>query len=478
MGLIVQKYGGSSVANTARLRAVAERVVRTRREGHQVVVVVSAQGDTTDELIRKAHELTPNPPRREMDMLLATGEQASIALLAIAIDCLGEPVVSLTGGQGGIYTDNVHTKARITRVRGDRILRELAAGKIVIVAGFQGITVEGEDYEITTLGRGGSDTTAVALAAALKADMCEIYTDVTGVFTADPRIVPQARKIPVISYGEMLEMASLGAVVLQPRSVEFGAVYNVPIHVRSSFSDEPGTIVKELTLMNGNGNGTETGEKEVLVTGVTHDTNVAKVVLVSVPDRPGVAARIFGALAAERINVDMIVQTTKAEQETDLLFTISRDDLPRASEVVRRVARELGAKDVLEDQTVAKVSIVGAGMVMNPGVAAAMFQALADCGINIQVISTSEIKVSCLIDESRVVEAVRAIHRRFLEENAPGPVRAAATGAAATTAAAAPGSARATASTAASSMATPTAAAGSTAADPEPGATGSAAGTR
>lgn len=411
MASIVQKFGGSSVANTERLRRVAERVVRTRRAGNQVVVVVSAQGDTTDDLIKKAKELTPNPPRREMDMLLATGEQASIALLAIAIDCLGEPVVSLTGAQGGIYTDNVHTKARITRVSADRVLRELAAGKIVIVAGFQGITVHGEDYEITTLGRGGSDTTAVALAAALKADMCEIYTDVTGVFTADPRIVPNARKLPCISYGEMLEMASLGAVVLQPRSVEFGAVYGVPIHVRSSFSDEPGTVVKELTAM-------DTGEKEVVVTGVTHDTNVAKVVMVSVPDRPGVAARIFGALAAERINVDMIVQTTKEEKATDLLFTISRDDLARASQVVRKVAEELGAADVLEDQTVAKVSIVGAGMMMNPGVAAAMFDTLAECGINIQVISTSEIKVSCLIDETRVAEAVRAIHRRFIEDMA------------------------------------------------------------
>ncbi|MBE3583019.1 MAG: aspartate kinase [Limnochordaceae bacterium] len=437
--VLVQKYGGSSVANTERLRRVAARVVAARREGFDVVVVVSAQGDTTDDLIQKARELAPNPPRREMDMLLATGEQASIALLAIAIDALGEPVVSLTGAQGGIYTDNLYSKAKITRVSCDRIRRELAAGKIVIVAGFQGITVEqgSSDYDITTLGRGGSDTTAVALAAALQAQTCEIYTDVTGVFTADPRLVPAARKIPVISYGEMLEMASLGAVVLQPRAVELAAVWSVPIHVRSSFSDEPGTMVRELNAMGnqpvttgcagvvGSPEGVLSAgaEREMVVTGVTHDANVAKVVVVDVPDRPGVAARIFGALAKQRINVDMIVQTTKEKQETDLLFTVCRDDLARAGEVVRQVAHELGAREVLEDESVAKVSIVGAGMMMNPGVAAMMFETLAEQGINIQVISTSEIKVSCLVEASQVAQAVRSLHRRFLEEAGESPAR-------------------------------------------------------
>ncbi len=400
MAIVVQKFGGSSVANPERIKAVAKRVVEAKDRGDDVVVVVSALGDTTDELIALARQISERPPKREMDMLLATGEQVSIALLAMAIHELGRPVVSLTGGQGGIITDATHTKAKILHVNTDRVRRELAAGKIVIVAGFQGVT---PDYDITTLGRGGSDTTAVALAAALKARECEIYTDVDGVYTADPRVVPAARKLADISYGEMLEMASLGALVLQPRAVEVGAMYNVPIHVRSSFSRETGTLVREERVV----------EKDLVVTGVAHDVNVAKVGILDVPDRPGVAYRIFSALAQEAINVDMIVQTTKEQQTTDMLFSVSRDDLARAKEIVEAVAKELGARDVIVNDNVAKVSIIGAGMVSNPGVAARMFEALAKADINIQVISTSEIKVSCLVRAEDVLKAVRVVHEAF-----------------------------------------------------------------
>jgi len=400
VAIVVQKFGGSSVANPERIKAVAKRVVEAKDRGDDVVVVVSALGDTTDELIALARQISERPPKREMDMLLATGEQVSIALLAMAIHELGRPVVSLTGGQGGIITDATHTKAKILHVNTDRVRRELAAGKIVIVAGFQGVT---PDYDITTLGRGGSDTTAVALAAALKARECEIYTDVDGVYTADPRVVPSARKLADISYGEMLEMASLGALVLQPRAVEVGAMYNVPIHVRSSFSRETGTLVREERVV----------EKDLVVTGVAHDVNVAKVGILDVPDRPGVAYRIFSALAQEAINVDMIVQTTKEQQTTDMLFSVSRDDLARAKEIVEAVAKELGARDVIVNDNVAKVSIIGAGMVSNPGVAARMFEALAKADINIQVISTSEIKVSCLVRAEDVLKAVRVVHEAF-----------------------------------------------------------------
>lgn len=401
MRIVVQKYGGSSVATPERIKAVARRVVETRRAGNAVVVVVSAMGDTTDQLIALARQISASPPKREMDMLLATGEQVSIALLAMAIHDLGEPVISLTGPQGGIITDSAHTKARILEVEPARVRAELNQGRIVIVAGFQGLSRDSAD--ITTLGRGGSDTTAVALAAALRADVCEIYTDVPGVFTADPRVVPNARKLADISYGEMLEMASLGAVVLQPRSVEYAAQHGVTIHVRSSFSNEEGTYVREEKLV----------ERDMVVVGVAHDTNVAKVVLVDVPDRPGVAHRLFSALAAENINVDMIVQSTKQEKTTDLLFTVTRDDLPRTLEIAESIAKELGAKGVLHATDLGKVSIVGAGMVSNPGVAARMFGALAANNINIQVISTSEIKVSCLIDLEQVPTAVRAIHDAF-----------------------------------------------------------------
>ena len=397
---MVQKYGGSSVADPDRIRRVAQRVVATHRTGKPVVVVVSAMGDTTDHLIELAHQISARPPKREMDMLLSTGEQVSIALLAMAIQELGEEAISLTGAQVGIRTDSTHMKARIQEVRTERILRELEQGRIVIVAGFQGID---ELNDITTLGRGGSDTTAVALAAALQAERCEIYTDVDGVYTADPRVVPEAARLEWVAYGEMLELASLGAVVLQPRAVEYAAQYGVVLRVRSSFSDGPGTEVREVSPM----------ENARVVVGVTYDRNVAKVVVVDVPDRPGVAHQLFDALAREEINVDMIVQTTKAQQVTDVLFTVTWDDLPRALEITDEVARKLGATAVHHDASVAKVSIVGAGMMSHPGVAARMFGALGEAGINIHVISTSEIKVSCLIDEVHVEEAVRRVHRAF-----------------------------------------------------------------
>lgn len=400
MQILVQKFGGSSVANPERIKACAQRIVDSAKAGYSVVAVVSALGDTTDDLIALSKQVTEKPSRREMDVLLSTGEQVSMSLMAMAVESLGHQAISLTGQQAGIHTDDVYGKARILSVDPKRVRKELEAGRIVIVAGFQGIN---DMADITTLGRGGSDTTAVALASALKAEMCEIYTDVDGVYTADPRVVPTARKLRDISYGEMLEMASLGALVLQPRAVEFGAQYKVPIHVRSSFVQEEGTIVREERLM----------EKGMIVVGAAHDRNVAKVVLRDVPDHPGVAYRIFSALAGEGINVDMIVQTTRQGAVTDLVFSTTRDDIDRVREIVDALAKELGAGPVLYDRTVAKVSIIGAGMVSNPGVAARMFEALAEEGINIHVISTSEIKVSCLIDEDRVDGAMRAIHAKF-----------------------------------------------------------------
>lgn len=400
MALVVQKYGGTSVANAERIKNVARRVAAYYRQGNQMVVVVSARGDTTDELIALAREISPRPPERELDMLLATGEQQSIALVAMAIRELGLPVISLTGPQVGIITDNAHTKARILEVSSERLNAELAKGRIVIVAGFQGMTI---DHDITTLGRGGSDTTAVAVAAALKADVCEIYTDVEGVFTADPRLVPDARKLEEVSFDEMLEMASLGAQVLQPRAVEFAKQYGVRLHVRSSFSEAPGTIVRE---------GREV-EKEIVVTGVAHDRNVAKIGLFGVPDRPGIAYRLFSALAADHINVDMIVQSAMREERNDIAFTVGKDDLAKAVEVVARVNNEIGAQGYVADEGVAKVSIVGAGMITNPGVAARMFEALAEENINIEMISTSEIKVSCIIRAEETEKAVRALHRKF-----------------------------------------------------------------
>ncbi|MDN5348493.1 MAG: aspartate kinase [Clostridia bacterium] len=401
MALIVQKYGGTSVANPERIKNVARRVVATRRAGNQVVVVVSAPGDTTDELIALAKQITDRPSPREMDMLLATGEQMSIALLAMAIQDLNEPVISLTGPQVGIVTDSVHTKAKILSVSCERLEKELQKGNIVIVAGFQGMTCE---HEITTLGRGGSDTTAVALAAALKADVCQIYTDVDGVYTADPRVVPGARKLASISYDEMLELASLGAQVLQPRSVEFAKLHGVVLEVRSSFNNNEGTLVKEVTEM----------EKAMVVSGVAGDKNVARLAVFGVPDRPGIAKTLFSALARESINVDMIVQSYMRDGINDIAFTIGRDDLDKAVRVCEQVKEEIGASGMAYDDRVAKVSIVGAGMITNPGVAAEMFACLAEQGINIHMISTSEIKISCIIDEEHLTRAMKALHERFI----------------------------------------------------------------
>jgi len=398
--LIVQKYGGSSVADADRIRQVAERVVNVYREGHQVVAVVSAMGDTTDELIHLVGEVTGSPPEREMDVILSTGEQVSIALLAMAIKDLGKPVISLTGAQAGIVTDKAHTKARILGVNKDRLHAELLQGNIAVVAGFQGID---EDNNITTLGRGGSDTTAVALAAALKADLCEIYTDVDGVYTTDPRVLPEARKLDAVSYDEMLELAHLGAVVLHPRSVELAMQYGIPLHVRSSFNHNPGTTVKEAGNM----------EKTLAVTGVAYDLNVARIGIFDVVDQPGIAYRLFKALANEKVNVDMIVQSAMRNGHNDISFTCTRDDLKKALQVVENILPELGGKGFTWDDKVAKVSIVGAGMASNPGVAAMMFEALAEEGINLEMISTSEIKVSCIIKAEEAKNAVKSLHDKF-----------------------------------------------------------------
>jgi len=400
MGLVVQKFGGSSVATIDKIKNVASRVISELDNGNQVVVVVSAMGDTTDDLIALAQKTGKDLSDREMDMLLTTGEQQSAALLALTLHNMGCPAISLTGWQSGIATDAIHTRARISEIKPDRIHQELAQGKVVVVAGYQGISPEGD---LTTLGRGGSDTTAVALAAVLGADICDIYTDVAGVYTADPRIVKEASKLDVISYDEMLELASLGAVVLQPRAVEFAMHYNVTVQVRSSFSREKGTLVVEVGKM----------EQDRVVSGVAHDLNVAKVALFDVPDRPGIAQAVFKALADVGINVDMIVQAAMRDERNDIAFTIAKDDLPRALPVVERVCREIGASGTAYGEDLAKVSIVGAGMMSNPGVAAAMFETLANEGINIQMISTSEIKVSCIIEAAAIERAVKAIHARF-----------------------------------------------------------------
>jgi aspartate kinase len=400
MGLYVQKYGGSSLADAEKIKGVARRVVETAKAGRRVVVVVSAMGKTTDGLIRLAHEITSSPAERELDMLLATGEQVSIALLAMAIDALGHPARSFTGDQAGIRTDHAHTRARIVGIDADKVRRALDDGQIAIVAGFQGVT--GED-DITTLGRGGSDLTAVALAAALAADVCEIYTDVDGVYTADPNIVPEARKLARVSYDEMLEMASLGAKVLQSRSVEFAKKYGVPVHVRSTFKADPGTLVT-----------TEDPKMEaVVVTGVTHDRGQAKVSILRVPDRPGIAAQVFGAVADHGIVVDMIVQNISRESNTDISFTLPRTDREKAVGVLADVARQIGAEGVAHDDRIAKVSIVGVGMRSHSGVAARMFRTLSGEGINIQMISTSEIAVSCVIEDKYTELAVRSLHDAF-----------------------------------------------------------------
>lgn len=400
MALIVQKYGGTSVATPERIKRVAERIVRTKKEGNQVVVVVSAMGDTTDHLIDLAQKIAAQPDEREMDMLVATGEQASSALMAIAIHTLGEPAISLTGAQVEILTDEIHTKARIVKIGADRIRKELKEGKIVIVAGFQGITRE---QDITTLGRGGSDTTAVALAAVLAASSCEIYTDVDGVFTADPRIVPEARKLSRIAYEEMLEMASLGAKVLHPRSVEFAKKYGVLIHVRSSFNDQEGTIVTE----------EDKDMEDILVTGVTHDENQAKVTIVDIPDQPGMAAKIFSTLASANINVDMITQSSSATETNDISFTVEENSLGKSMALAEQLAKDLHAWGVTSDRDIAKISVVGLGMRSHAGVAARMFETLGAEGINIQMISTSEIKISIIIERAQTAQAVKAIHQAF-----------------------------------------------------------------
>jgi aspartate kinase len=399
VSLIVQKFGGTSLQTPLHIKRVAERIIRVKREGNEVVIVVSAMGETTDELIKLANQITPHPNKREMDMLLSTGEQVSCALMALAINSLGEPAISLTGPQVEIITDTVHTKARICKVNTERILMELKAGKIVVVAGFQGISL-GRD--ITTLGRGGSDTTAVALAAALEAQACEIYTDVDGVYTANPRIVQNARKLDFISCEEMLELASVGSRVLHSRCVELAKKFGVVIHVRSSFNERRGTIVKELEDM-----------EEVVVRGIAEDTNQAKVTILDVPDQPGVAAKIFNALSEENINVDMIVQSAAENGKNDISFTVGEEDIERTLEIMQGVKEELNARDVTSDSNVAKVSVVGVGMRSHSGVAAKMFSALAKNGINIQMISTSEIKISCIIRKDQIKSAVNALHQAF-----------------------------------------------------------------
>jgi aspartate kinase len=398
--IIVQKYGGTSVADVERIQNVAKRVVKTKREGHDVVVVVSALGDTTDNLIHLAHQITKAPSERELDMLLSTGEQVSCALLAMAIHKLGDDAISFTGAQVGIITDNSFTRARIIDMNGKRIFDELKSGKIVIVAGFQGINLE---HDITTLGRGGSNLTAVALAKFLNAKSCEMYTDVDGVYTTDPRIAKNARKIERISYEEMFELASLGAQVLQPRSIEFAMKFGVPIHVRSSFSNDTGTMIsKEVRAM-----------ENIVVSGVAITKDEAKVTICDVPDKPGIAAKIFKDIAKENINVDMIVQNVSRTGATDVSFTVPTSDLNKTVRVAKEISRRVGAGDVISDNQIAKVSIVGIGMKSHSGVAANMFEALAEKGINIEMISTSEIKISCVVNKKHGEEAVRAIHDKF-----------------------------------------------------------------
>ncbi|AGB41522.1 aspartate kinase, monofunctional class [Halobacteroides halobius DSM 5150] len=407
MGLVVQKYGGSSVADVKRIKRVAERIVKRKRAGNQVVSVVSAMGDQTDELIGLSQQITDTPPKREYDMLVATGEQVSVALLAMAINELGEEVVSLTGSQVGIITDNLHSKAQILEIESERLEKELSQDKIVIVAGFQGVTV---NNDITTLGRGGSDTTAVAVATALKADVCEIYTDVDGVYTTDPRVVKEARKLPEVSYEEMLELASLGADVLHPRSVEIAKQYDVKLAVKSSFYCSPGTYIKEVAKL----------EKTNVVSGVTCNQDEVKISIVGVPDEPGIASKVFKKLAEQGINVDMIIQNLHYDDLNDITFTIEDDDLNQAKTILEKLKQELSYKELITDSDVAKVSIVGAGMVTNSGVAAKMFDALGSEEINIEMISTSEIKISCLLDKSEADEAVQVIHDSFNLSNLSG----------------------------------------------------------
>jgi aspartate kinase len=399
MPVVVQKYGGTSVADPARISAVADLVGASRRAGNDVVVVVSAMGQTTDELIALAADISPKPPPREMDMLLSAGERISMALLAMALDVRDIPAVSYTGSQAGILTDSSHGEAKIKEITGHRVKQSLADGKVVIVAGFQG--VDPDSKEVTTLGRGGSDATAVALAAALGADACEIYTDVDGVFTADPRIVSVARMLVEISFDEMLELSGAGAGVLMSRSVEFGRRFNIPIHVRSSLSGQVGTWVKETTM------------EQAIISGIAHDRSEAKVSVIRLPDRPGVAATVFGPLADAGVNVDMIVQNIAHDGTTDISFTVPRSQVDEAERIAKDVAVEVGALSVDVDLEIGKVSLVGAGMRSHPGVAAHAFRALAEEGINIEMISTSTIRISCVVRADQVEKAVQALHAAF-----------------------------------------------------------------
>ncbi len=400
MALIVQKFGGTSVGDADRIRAVADHIARTRRQGDDVVAVVSAMGKSTDELLRLADAVSSDPPPREMDMLLTSGERISMSLLCMALADLGIKAASFTGSQAGIITDTDHTRAKILEIRPDRLAAAIADGVVPVVAGFQGVSTE---KDITTLGRGGSDVTAVALGAALDAAVCEIYTDVTGVFSADPRVVPDARRLTRVSFDEMLEMAATGGRVLMLRSVEFARNHHVPLHVRSSFTWEPGTWVVE----------EDQSMEQAIVSAVTHDATEAKVTVAGVPDRPGIAAHLFRALADRSINVDMIVQNTSANGTTDISFTVPRVDLDDAVAAAESLSGEMGFAGVSSDSSIARVSLVGAGMKSYPGVTATMFETLAELGINIEMISTSSIRISCVVDESVVEEALRALHAAF-----------------------------------------------------------------
>ena len=400
MQLIVQKFGGTSVADAARMKVAAKRAVDAHSAGNRVIVVVSARGKMTDELLELAYEINDNPSTRELDSLLSTGEQMSSALMAMAIHSLGSPAVSFVGRQIGITTDSFHTKARIVNMKVDRILEELSKNKIVVVAGYQGVD---ENDNITTLGRGGSDTSAVALAALLKADICDIYTDVDGIFTADPRIVPKARKLDKISYDEILELASMGAQVVHVRSVELAKKYNVPIRVRSSFNNSIGTLIcKEVMEM-----------EDIVVSGATVTKNDAKITIIGVSDEPGQAAKIFHELAKENINVDMIIQNISAHGLTDVTFTVQKDDLPLALKTTEKIKKEIQAKEIVANDKIAKLSVVGIGMRTHSGIADKMFKTLSDEKINIQMISTSEIKISCVIEEDQAEKALNSMHDAF-----------------------------------------------------------------
>jgi aspartate kinase len=404
--LLVQKFGGTSVADPDRIRAVADHIARTRSGGADVIVAVSAMGKSTDDLLRLAHDVSANPHTRELDMLLTAGERISMALLSMAVNDLGVPAVSFTGSQAGIVTDTDHGRAKIIEVKGDRIREALAQGQVAIVAGFQGVSTA---KEIVTLGRGASDLTAVALAASFHADVCEIYTDVEGVYTADPRIVPDARRLARISFEEMLEMAATGGRVLAMRSVEVARNHNVPLHVRSSFTWAPGTwVVEEVPMM-----------EEAIISGVTHDVSEAKITIEQVPDRPGVAASVFRALADDGVNVDMIVQNVSTAGHTDISFTVPRLDLAKTAVVMDKIVVDTEARGYRADSEVGRVSLVGAGMRTHPGVAAKMFETLADGGINIEMISTSTIRISCVVRDVDVEPAVRTLHRAFGLEVAP-----------------------------------------------------------